>query len=241
MTSKDNEELVSRFRSYLEKAGDEREEAPPKLDLFSFYSELIALKNEVKIESRLIKQGLDHFQETSGLIEQGNLMLHSLVEGKNADKGNKGGGTDLPIILKGLLDLYDGICASLQTLPDPTRPGPWYRWKRRGDTKVIDSIHEGQEMLKRRVVDLLADCGAQPMEVADHEFDPRTMRAVGADSIPGLGDGMVSREIRTGFTLNGEILRLADVRVNRHKPASGLRIITFCKNLFKSTTSVKNE
>ncbi|MCI5148496.1 MAG: hypothetical protein D3916_03710, partial [Candidatus Electrothrix sp. MAN1_4] len=59
-TTEKTEELVNRFRDYLtcaKCAKDDNKNPPEKLDLFSLYSEIKALKNEVKIESRHIKQG----------------------------------------------------------------------------------------------------------------------------------------------------------------------------------------
>uniref|UniRef100_UPI0040564E2F hypothetical protein n=1 Tax=Candidatus Electrothrix sp. TaxID=2170559 RepID=UPI0040564E2F len=43
------EELVSRFRDYLAAVSDDNGQPADKLDLFSLYSEIKALKNEVKI------------------------------------------------------------------------------------------------------------------------------------------------------------------------------------------------
>jgi len=231
MSTINNEELVNRFRDFLEKSEQSREELPRKLDLFSFYSEITALKSEIKIESRLIKRGLDNFQETAGLIEQGNLMLHSLVqESKTKDQKNEFNA--LRPILTGLIDLYDRVHASLQTLPETFRAGSRFWQRRRGDEEILNSIRAGQEMLLERIVELLFDCGVRPMEVSGRTFDPHTMRAVGTDSFSELDDGVVSGESRTGFTVNDEIFRLADVRVNRRKTNSKPSVAKRFRNIF---------
>ena len=231
MSAINNEELVNRFRDFLEKSEQSREELPRKLDLFSFYSEITALKSEIKIESRLIKRGLDNFQETAGLIEQGNLMLHSLVQ-ESKTKNQENEFNALRPILTGLIDLYDRVHASLQTLPETFRAGSRFWQRRRCDEEILDSIRAGQEMLLERIVDLLFDCGVRPMEVSGRTFDPHTMRAVGTDSFPELDDGVVSGELRTGFTVNDEIFRLADVRVNRRKTDSKPSVTKRLRNIF---------
>ncbi len=204
MTRMNNEALIDKFREYLDRADYEKRAAPRKLSLSSFYKEMIALKNEIRIESRNVKESLDRFQETSELIEQGNKKIDLLIEKSNPEP-----------VLQGLLDLYDSVQASLQTLRQSREAIPWFQCWKRSDDKVLQSVSRGQEMALERIIELLLECGAVPMDVLRHRFDPHTMRAVGTDSLEKLEDGVVSSESRTGFTLHGEILRLADVRVNR--------------------------
>ena len=201
-----NELLLEQFRNYLEKADGEKEKIPHKLSLFSFYEELTALKNEIKIESRLIKQWLEHFARTTERIEQENRNIDSKSSSSIADRQ----------VLQGLFELHDSVRASLQTLRKSKESVPWYRRWMRCDDTLLQSMSRGQKMSLERIVVLLKECGAVPMDVAGSRFDPHTMRAVGTDTLSGLEDGVVSSEVRTGFRLdNGEILRLADVRVNR--------------------------
>ncbi len=214
MTKMDNEALVEKFREYLDKTDNERQIAPRKLSLSLFYEEMIALKNEIRIESRIVKQGLDRFQETAELIEQGNKKINFLIEKSNAEPDAEPSLTDQPV-LQGLLDLYDSVQASLQTLRQSKDAIPWFQCWKRSDNRILLSVSKGQEMILDRIIELLLEWGAVPMDVVRHRFDPHTMRAVGTDSLVKLEDGVVSSETRTGFTLHGEILRLADVRVNR--------------------------
>jgi len=214
MPKMNNEALVDKFREYLDKADNEKKIAPHKLTLFSLYEEMISLKNEIKIESRIVKQGLDRFQATAELIEQGNKKIDFLIEKSNAEPDGIPSLAEQPV-LQGLLDLFDSVQASLQTLRQSKDAIPWFQcWKRSND-KILQSVSRGQKMVLDRIIDLLLEWGAVPMDVVRRKFDPHTMRAVGTDSTAKLEDGVVSNESRTGFTLHGEILRLADVRVNR--------------------------
>lgn len=209
-----NEALLDQFREYLIKAEGEKRKGVSKLSLSSFYAEMTALKNEIRIESRIVKQGLDDFRKTTELIEEGNRKIDFLVEKSNTETEVAPDPSEQPI-LQGLLDLYDTVQASLQTLLKSKEATPWFkRWKT-CDNEILQSVSKGQKMTLERILELLEECGAVPLDTAGCRFDPHTMRAVGTDSLSGLEDGVVSNESRTGFMLHGEIFRLADVRVNR--------------------------
>ncbi len=206
--------LVKQFRHFLEKGSETIKPLSNKLSLYSFYSELIALKNEIKIESRLVKQRLDRFEEIAARIEQRNQEIGTLLQ-KGAAPPDGANSPDTQAIIHGLIDLYDKIQASLQTVSTSCHIRPWYQWWQRSDETILLSVEKGQEMTLQRIAELLAWYGVVPMDVLSHVFDPHTMRAVGTDAIPDLEDGLVSKECRTGFILDDRMLRLADVRVNK--------------------------
>ncbi len=215
MMKMNNRELLDQFRNYLEKTEEAQREVPRKLSLVTFYEELIALKNEIRIESRLVKQGLDDFQKTAELIAQGDRKIDILVEKSDTASENAPSLVEKQIV-HGVLDLYDGVQASLQTIRKSRKATSWLQRLRCGENqKILLSVLEGQKMTLDRVLELLRIYGAVPMEVVGRRFDPHTMRAVGVDTLSDLEDGVVSNESRTGFMLHGDILRLADVRVNR--------------------------
>ncbi|CAK8718408.1 GrpE protein [Candidatus Electrothrix laxa] len=218
------EELVSRFRHYLAATADNREQPPEKLDLFTLYSEIKTLKNEVKIESRYIKQGFVGLQETLGRCEENGF--------KPKDWKREKGEPEPGPLLDGIIDLYDRIHASVQALPEPVQQKEykekksfWSRRRRKEEKErseqeqreqdMIISMRAGQQMLLDRIIGLLLAWDISPIAALAQRFDPHTMRALGTDSLPELADGTVSVEIRTGFQQQGKMLRLADVRVNR--------------------------
>jgi len=227
-TTEKTEELVSRFRNYLTFALDNTKKSSEKLDLFSLYSEIKTLKNEVKIESRHIKQGFIEMQEALELREENALQL--------SKRGNEG--PELAALLDGIIDLYDRIHASIRALPEPGQFEPqiegkekksfWSRrrkkeeeerkeraQRRQREQDMIASMRAGQQMLLDRIIGLLLAWDITPVAALEQRFDPHSMRALGTDTLPDLADGTVSAEIRTGFQQQGQVLRLADVRVNR--------------------------
>ena len=63
-----------------------------------------------------------------------------------------------------------------------------------------------------------AGYGVQLVQTVGHPFDSRTMHAMEARRVERSGDGTVVEELQSGFTRDGEVLRLADVAVNRRPP-----------------------
>ena len=69
------EQLIGRFRQYLDDAAPEDSVQPPasgEMDLFTLFTELAALKNEVKLESRQVRQALDHSRELIDAVRENN-------------------------------------------------------------------------------------------------------------------------------------------------------------------------
>ena len=79
-----------------------------------------------------------------------------------------------------------------------------------------DAVLEGIRMTHRHVLDLLANIGIRPMEATTGKaFDPKFHEAV--DVIPsievGVDPGTVVKETLRGYTLHGDVLRPARVKV----------------------------
>ena len=210
------EELVSRFRDYLEKNRNKNQERPDKVSLYSFYQELIAVKNEVRIEARLMKKGFADLHTV--------LTDHSRTDSQGqADEGEAAESREPPLLLlDGLLELHDRVRASIQALPEKKTRKKKFTLFGGSDIKqaekeheLIDSMRTGQEMLLDRILGLLLACDVRPQQVLEQSFDPRCMRAMGSDNLPEFKDGVVTAEIRVGFRYQDRVLRLADVRVNR--------------------------
>ena len=62
---------------------------------------------------------------------------------------------------------------------------------------------------------MLSRFSVQRLQAVGNPFDSRTMHAVEARRIPPAEDGVVVEELLTGYAREDEILRLAEVAVNR--------------------------
>ncbi|MGC8833155.1 MAG: nucleotide exchange factor GrpE [Armatimonadota bacterium] len=85
-------------------------------------------------------------------------------------------------------------------------------------TRNFDALCEGVSMILRKMQDLLAKHGVEPIEAVGKPFDPALHEAVlqtpASDQYP---PGTVVAEIRKGYTLNGKLLRASLVNVAKEE------------------------
>ena len=62
---------------------------------------------------------------------------------------------------------------------------------------------------------MLSRFDVRPVQTAGRPFDSRVMHAVEARRVDRIDDGVVVEELRSGFVRHDDVLRLADVAVNR--------------------------
>ena len=78
-------------------------------------------------------------------------------------------------------------------------------------------VVEGYDLAIRRFDRMLSRFDVRRVETVGRPFDSRSMHAVEARREEGAGDGVVVEELRTGFVRRDDVLRLADVAVNRRR------------------------
>ena len=74
---------------------------------------------------------------------------------------------------------------------------------------------EGYELAIIRFDRMLSRFDVRPVQTVGRPFDGRVMHAVEARRVDRIGDGVVIEELRSGFVRRDDVLRLADVAVNR--------------------------
>jgi molecular chaperone GrpE (heat shock protein) len=79
----------------------------------------------------------------------------------------------------------------------------------------IAGVIEGYELAIRRCDRMLAQFGVHAVPTVAARFDARTMHAVETRRVADREDGVVVDEFVSGFVRDGEVLRLAEVAVNR--------------------------
>lgn len=207
------ERLIAQFRAYLDETSNEMPMVPDHESeaSFSLFAELAGLKNEVKRESRQVKEALDQFKAVFETLKADNATLSQELEQRRGGEKDLRRKTLHPLLLQ-LLELHDRLEAAVK-LTSPRRT-LLARFCRR-QSRFIESLQEGQSMTLRRLQRLLADYGVRPMEVLDKPLDPHTMRVIEVESRPELAQGMVTAELRKGFFWDDELLRTAEVKVNK--------------------------
>lgn len=211
------EALVAEFRGYLDNRAEVLDEEPSdietdEVDLFSLFTELTAIKNEVKLEARQVKGALDQFRELTGMLEQTNQRLSRDLENAREEQAQSVWNSQHPLLL-GIVDLRDRIEAGLESAR-AYRPGLLQRLGVRRQN-FLHGLIEGMEITLRRVDELLVRNQVQAVAAVGQRLDPHTMHAAGVEYRADRSEGVVLSEVRKGFLRGEEILRLAEVIVNK--------------------------
>ena len=209
------DQLVEQFRACLDAAEDDGaglDGALETLDLHSLLAEMAALKNEVRLQARQFKTALEQMQALADALREQTERLQrdldrsrlQLAETKTqAERG----------LLLGLLDLRDRLQAGLDAQL-AWRPAPLQRLLG-AEPRLARSMREGSALVLQRLDALLESYRVQPIAAVGQPLDPHAMRAAGVEWSPQVGEGLVLRELRRGFRQGGELLRLAEVIVNK--------------------------
>ena len=211
MKQEQKEQLLQQFSEYLDTL-PEQSDPPVQDDTFGLHAELAGLKNEVHIESRQLKQALDDFRAVFASLEQANRQLELQLTDVQLREEQAARDAVKPL-LASLVDLYDRLNEAVEVSP-PRKTFLSFRFERRLG-QWIKAQRAGMKMLRQRLADITETYGLQQIQCTGKPFTAEYMQAVGTGHEPALEEGVVLSEVRTGFFLNGEPLRLAEVIVNR--------------------------
>jgi molecular chaperone GrpE len=216
------ETLLGQVRVYLEGLGESdpgdmsitRDESS---DLFSVFVELAATRNEVRTQSRLIKDALDQFRAVFETLQ----LRHAAVEQELKDaraRAREESRKALRTLLLDVIDVRDRLTAGLASTP--VQATGWFgRWSRRAPP---DSWREGLSMILRRLDEVLAARRVTLIDLVGRTFSPLLARVVATIDDPTVADGIVVSESRAGFMWEDELLRPAEVIVARHEAARAM-------------------
>ncbi|MEO5376526.1 MAG: nucleotide exchange factor GrpE [Magnetococcus sp. DMHC-6] len=220
MNRADKEVLIDQFRTYLEQweSPDPAGELPPgdeRTDLYTFYIELAALKNEVRIESRQLKTALDQFREVFETLNASHDQLQESLTREKTARMEAGRQAIRPLLLE-LLELRDRMEAALTPPPVVIKTNFFnFNWLCPPHPDSGQAIREGIRMNLRRLDQILSGQGVQPIVTVGQPLDPHHMRATNVVNRSDVASGIVVEEIRKGFTWDGILVRPAEVIVNQ--------------------------
>ncbi len=210
------EQLLERFRAYLDELPEavptETSEDARHTDLYSLFTELVALKNEIRLESRQVKTALDEFRAVFETLQASQTQLGGELDRARGAVAEQRRAALKPLLLE-LVDLCDRLEAGLRVLQS-YRPSLLGRLCRREQT-LLQAVAQGQDISLRRLDQILSNQQVAALPAQGQPLDPHTMRAAELDQRPDLANGLVTGELRKGYTWQGELLRLAEVKVNR--------------------------
>ena len=213
----EKERLLGQFRDYL----DAMEELPEtasdpgsaEADLYSVFVELAAVRNEVRTESRLVKEALDQFRGVFDTLRSSQAMLEQALQRAQADARERGQALLRPLLLD-LLELRDRLDAALQQLAAPPQRRWLGRWRQPLRT-AAEPWREGVGITARRLDRILSERRVSRLDLIGQRFDPRVARAVGTRQDERFDPGIVVDEVRAGYLWDDELLRTAEVIVSK--------------------------
>jgi len=212
------ESMLEEFRAYLDEwvesdvEESDTEASDAKVDLHSLLVEMATLKNEIRLESRQFKAMLEEMRQFGEVLREQNERLNRDLE-RSREQAAVGKRQAERGLLLGLLDLRDRLAAGVDA-GAAHRPGLLARLAP-AETRFADSLAQGLALTLRRADELLAGHQVRPLEAIGLALDPHRMRAVGVEAAPDQPDGQVLREVLRGFYQHGELLRAAEVIVNK--------------------------
>jgi molecular chaperone GrpE len=213
------EQLLERFRAYLDELPDaalaEPGEENRQTDLYSLFAELAALKTEVRLESRQVKTAFDEFRAVFETLQASQSQLGGELDRARAALPEQRRAALKPVLLE-LVELRDRLEAGLHVLQNyrPTVLSRLFGLGQR-ERALLQAITQGQDISLRRLEQLLNHQQVTALAVLDQPLDPHTMRAAELEQRSDVGNGIVTEELRRGYLWQGELLRLAEVKVNR--------------------------
>jgi molecular chaperone GrpE len=215
--------LIDRFRGYLDMVEDGEE--PPDdpgetADLFSVLVEMAALRSEVRTESRLVKEALEQFRGVFDSLQASQATLQRELDRARTETQDQAQSALRPLLLD-VIDLRDRLVAAL-TLSAAARP----RWRDRlwrRDRSGVAAWQEGLRMTLRRLDQVLLDRRVVATQLAGLPFDPQLARAIGTAADSSVAEGTVIKEVRAGFLWDDQVLRTAEVIVNKGDAGKGDR------------------
>ena len=202
------------FRQWLDAAGEEpAEHGEPDAgdcDLRDLFAEFAALRQEIRLQNREqaragreLAAAAERYDAAANRAERCDETLAAFEQCVSRMAEDR--------CLLETLEVRDALVrgrdAAVRLRDRPrlfTRPP-------RGAAGVV----QGYELAISRFDRMLSRFDVRPVQTAGRPFDSRVMHAVEARRVDRIGDGVVVEELRSGFVRHDDVLRLADVAVNR--------------------------
>jgi molecular chaperone GrpE len=206
--------LLEEFQAYLEQTDLAHALSAEQPDLTTLLSEMAGLRSEVKAESRHFKTTLDTLSDALTTLQTDNKALAGELTAHGEHLQSVRSET-LRTILLDIVDIYDRLTVGFGILQNYHPVSSLFSHSKKQDIRFIKSFKEGQSMTLKRFEQLLQRQNVHAIDCIGKLLDPRTMSAVEISHDPKLDNGIVIEELRKGFLFENNVLRLAEVKVNK--------------------------
>lgn len=223
MDAEEKERLIEEFRACLDDLeyesdnddgdADNDDADEPIVNLALLFAELSVLRNEVRTEARQFKTTLDDMRALTELLTEQNQRLTRDLERTRESEGTAQRQTERRLLLD-MLDVRDRLAVAVAVFHD-YQPSFLARLAPT-ETKLALGLGEGIELTLRRMDDLLTERRVRAIDTIGNRLNPNTMRVVSVEHVAEQASGDVLREARRGYMRDNELLRAAEVIVNKH-------------------------
>jgi molecular chaperone GrpE len=214
MSDLQKKRLLEEFETYLTQTDLTETLSTEQPDLSVLFSEMAGLKSEVKAESRYFKATLDTLSGALDTIQADNKILVEQLATHSDDLESVRSETQRTVLLD-MVDIYDRLSVGFAVLQNYNPVSSLFSHSKKQDIRFIDAFKEGQSMTLKRVEQLLQRYHINAIDCIGKPLDPHTMSAVEISHNPKLDNGIVVEELRKGFLFEENVLRLAEVKVNK--------------------------
>lgn len=214
MSEAQKKRLLEEFQSYLDQTDLDQAHGDTQPDLATLLGEMAGLKAEVKAESRHFKSTLDTLGAALAAIQSDNKALIDELATHQIQLQQQRSEVLRSVLLE-LVDVYDRLTVGFGMLQNYHPVAALFSHSKKQDVDFIESFKQGQTMTLRRFEQLLQRYHVIPIGCVGKMLDPRTMTAVEIARDTKLDNGVVIEELRKGFLFDDQVLRLAEVKVNK--------------------------
>jgi len=213
----EKERLLEQFRLYLDGIDELPEMATdpgsPEADLFSVFVELAAVRNEVRAESRLVKEALDQFRGVFDTLQSSHATLQQELLRAQGEVRERSQAVLRPCC-RTCWNCGTDWRRHCNNLPyRRSEAGSAYGGNR--PRAEPETWREGIGIMARRLDRILSDRRVSRLELVGRLFDPRTARAVGTRQDGRFGPGIMVEEVRAAYMWDNDLLRTAEVIVSK--------------------------
>ena len=187
-------------------------------DLETFYRELVALRQEVRLQSKANQSiGQNFTQLSSSLEDRIDTSIKSLANAvvdiksqipearRDAQRG----------IALELLSIVEGLKRCKDSLSKERISSLKIGLKKKKKKKAISSLRKPHRLLYLKALDSLRRLKIAPVAAIGDEFDPKCMRVVGTTQDSGAKAGTVTEICLQGHKIEDSLIRTAEVKVKK--------------------------
>jgi molecular chaperone GrpE len=186
----------------------------PTPDLFSMLSQLTALTRETQLQGRATSRL--HAELSTALTQLTETMTSPEAIARKLGEARREARLELVTELLDVRDRFTRGLAEAQRRLESLQGIRAYF----GQRPVLEALVQGNMLARERFDDLLRRLDVQEIPCVGRAFDPTVMQAVEVVQASDLLPGTVLDVFRPGYTSNGRVLRVAEVKVVGGMPAT---------------------